>query len=259
MKILLHLAAYQCEEFIDKFLEPWIELKKEQDLSISIGHVCFKENFEQGFPIKSADRTYEILSKYYSNGIINNFQFFNEPLTEIEARDKIFSPFKDCVDFIWLAAPDEIYKLTEIKSAIEYIQNEPFIETFRIEFKNLTFTEKQYTKGFRPTRIFRNTNYKINKFRGDDEVNFIKNDQIIDYTLLPQKTIPIRIINPLHYTWLDNKRSKQKIKYQEKRWNPPNGAGCSFAWDEKENKLIWNQDYFKRTGQPIPELYTINE
>jgi hypothetical protein len=49
-------------------------------------------------------------------------------------------------------------------------------------------------------------------------------------------------------SWL-NSNSKQKIAYQTKRWGD---FGCSYKWNEEGNCLQFNEEYFKKTGQPLP-------
>ncbi len=56
----------------------------------------------------------------------------------------------------------------------------------------------------------------------------------------PVVTIPPSILNPKHYTWLNdtlsNKtRSRLKEKYQRDR-----GWQCSFSWDDSQGGLIFN-------------------
>lgn len=256
MKIGLHLAAYQCQEFVDKFFQPWIEYKNHGgDLEVSVGHVCFKENFENGATICSTDGTeLAILEKMPI--LEGKLQVLAQPMSEVEARNIILEPLRN-VDYVWIAAPDEIYTFDEIKRTVAYLDKESFIQTFHIEFKNLVFSEQQYVKGFCPTRIFKNTGPKVHRFFEDDEVNYVDECGVINsYRNLSVKRIPIHVCNPLHYTWLNNERSKQKVRYQERRWNPPKGYGCSFTWDDEQG-LVWNTDYFQRTGQPIPIVYNV--
>lgn len=258
MKIGLHIAAYQCADLIEKCLAPWLEYKFNNpgSLDISVGHVCFKENYEMGFPLNSQDSTEQIFNHLLQSNLIK-YQTIKDPATEIEARNIILNPIRHC-DYIWLTAPDEIYTLNEITKVVKYIENEPFVQTFKIEFKNLVFDDKHYVKGFCPTRIFQNISFKINTFIADDEVCFLNaGSSLGHWRLFSNKQIPTNICNPMHYTWINNERSKQKVQYQEKRWSPPNGFGCSFKID-KDGNLAWNEEYFKRTGQDIPTVYCLS-
>lgn len=259
-KIGLHFSAYESVEFIDKFLAPWLEFKKDKtnELIISAGHVCFKEFQEMGFPVESKDGTCEVLARKHKNGEIDFFSFTESPLTEAEARTEILKPLlEQNVGCLVISAPDEIFTVNQIKTIFEYIKKDPFLIWYRLEYKNLVFSEDQFIRGFNPPRIFfNNRGYKIVKFRADDEILYEKNGQIIDYLQLPNKQIPFHICAPLHYSWLDNQRSYNKIKYQSLRWNSPNGNGCSFKINEN-GKLDWNLDFYKRVSQAIPELFDV--
>lgn len=261
MRIGLHFSGYECSEFIDKFLDPWLNYKKnnrENELIISAGHVCFKEFQEMGFPVESKDGTCEMLAQKHKNGEIDYFSFTDAPLTEAEARTEILKPLLERdISCLVISAPDEIFDVNQITAALEYTKKDPFIQWYRLEYRNLVFSDKKYVKGFNPPRIFfNNRGYKIVNFRADDEILYEKDGQIIDYLQLPNKQIPFKICAPLHYSWLDNKRSYDKQKYQSIRWDPPKGNGCSFKINEN-GKLDWNLDFYKRIGQPVPEVYNL--
>lgn len=256
--ISLHFSAYQAAEYLDKFLSPWLQYKEKYgDLKISAGHVCFKEFQEMGFSVESPDGTHNLLKEKHKKGEIDYYSFIDKPLTEAEARTEILQPLlKDNVEFVWISAPDEIISLIEIEKAIEYTKKDKFIQWYRVEYKNLTFSETTYTRGFCPPRIyFNNRGYKIDRFFADDEILYKRNGQDINYLDLPSKQIPFQICSPLHHTWVNGQRSIQKVKYQEKRFNPPNGHGCSFKINK--DKLEWNPDYYKRINQSFPDIYTI--
>ncbi len=257
MKLGLHVVAYQCADYLDKFLQPWLEFKKKHDsLVISFGHAVFKEFHSLGYPIESKDGSHELLRDYAERRDIDFYQFVTTPVSEAEARTVVLQPIRTQCDYIIIGAPDEIYTLEEIEYLYKYIQREEFIQWFRIEFKNLTFNEQTYTTGFCPPRVFRNhDSLSLSHFRGDDEPVFVdKGGQYIDYLLTSSKKIPTNIVYPLHYTWLDNQRSRDKIAYQTMRWAPPKGYGCSFKIDEN-GKLAFNEEYYKLTKQTQPILH----
>ena len=70
------------------------------------------------------------------------------------------------------------------------------------------------------------------------------------------KLIPNIIIK--HLTWTDPKVCKAKIAYQNLRWSPPKGFGCSFKWNDEKNCLEFNEEYYKLTGQRKPTVYEEN-
>ena len=254
-----HFSAYESAEFLDGFLAPWLEYKQKHGLiKISAGHVCFKEFQEMGLPIKSPDNTHKLLEERYKKGDIDYYTFIDKPLTEAEARTEILKPLlEQNIDILWITAPDEIITLSQIEAALEYVKRDPYLIWYRMEMKNLTFSENTYIRGFCPPRIFlNNRGYKLDCFFADDEPIYKKDDRDINYLQLPNKQIPFNICAPLHYSWLDNERSYKKVRYQELRWNPPNGNGCSFKISDN-GKLDWNYESFRRARQSIPELHNI--
>lgn len=255
----LHFSAYDSVEYLERFLAPWLEFKQKHGLiKISAGHACFKEFQEMGFPIKSKDGTHELLEEKHRKGEIDYNIFIEQSMGEADARTEILQPLlRDDISLLWITAPDEIITLKQIEAALNYVKKDPYLIWYRFELKNLTFTEKTYIRGFCPPRIFTNNRgYKIVHFRGDDELIYEKDGQMIDYLQLPHKQIPFNICAPLHYTWLDDERSRGKVRYQEKRWNPPNGNGCSFKINQ-EGKLDWNYEAYKRVNQHTPELLSV--
>ena len=210
----LHVLAYNSTEYIDKFFDPWIEFKKNNELLISVGHVCFKEYQEFGYPVLSADGTHEKLRNYHEQGTIDYLDIIEEPLTEAEARTRVLKPLLDQnISCLLITAPDEEFVLTEIENLFKFVERNPFSDWFRINYRNLTFSEKTFTKGFSPPRVFRNNSkWQLSHFFADDEPLYIIDDQLVSYLNLVNQNIPVTIVNPLHYTWLDNERSKEKIK-----------------------------------------------
>lgn len=256
-KIGLHILAYNCVEYIDKFLYSWLKVKDELNISISVGHVVFKEFFELGYSIESPDKTHEKLQNLKDQGIIDYYTFFNEPKTEIQARTEILTPLneKTEIDILWLAAFDEIYQENEIRGALNFVKDSDFITWFRIEFKNLVFTENQYIKGFNPPRIFLNKNgLRAKEFFGDDEPVYSSENTggKLSYLNFTSQQVPIKLCNPLHYTWLDDERSRNKIKYQISRWGP---NGCSYC--TKNGKLDFNIENYKKSGKSLPEVFKL--
>lgn len=254
MKIGILGCGYACETYIDKVFAPWKELKND-NLIISCVSAQFKEYEDLNIHLDNK-ATENKLNQYLLDGTIHSLVVPNEAMDEATARNcalKYLLALK--CDYIWLLDfADEVYTTKEIIKTINYIEQEPFITWFRIEFKNLVFSEKTYVDGFRPPRIFkvRNpNNFILNSFYYDNDVVYYNSEVSNSYKDFSSLIIPKNICNPLHYTWLDNESSKNKIKYQEKRWGV---NGCSFKWD---NRLKWNEEYYKKTNQPIPTLLNV--
>ena len=248
-KIGLILAQNNEINFLSDCLSPWIEFRKTNPLLIVALDVCFDENGTGN----STDGSLELLTEYQKDGKIDYFQPLWAGLKEHDARNVGLKwLIKNGAETIWLLGADEIYSASEIESAVKFVNKDPFTSWFRIEFKNLVFDVTKYVRGFNPGRIFRvNSNkLKIKEMYFDDDFLYTDGINDIDYKNLSSKNVPIKICNPLHYTWLDDPRSKKKWEYQTKRWGK---NGCSFSY--VDDKLVFNKEFYKKNNQSLPEIY----
>ena len=270
-------CSYNSPEMVEMSLFPWVKARSRHNVKIAAVSGMFKENFELGMPDtdvvtgmnlgvyeaeKQIDFTY--LQNWYEEGEKIDFNNVKRVYqTEAEIRDKGLQHLLEAgVDYVILWDGDEITTADEIDRLLNYIQKDPLICWYRFYYKNLIFDDNTYVKDFCPPRVFRvnyNNAYRLNQFIYDNDVSYkgLITRDIINYQQLPSKTIPDTVLEPLHYTWNNYERSVSKIKYQEKRWNPPNGNGCSLRVNEQERKIEWNLDYFQRMGQSIPKTYKL--
>lgn len=262
MKIGLLVCAYGTPEYFNRVLEPWLEYKDLNLLKIAVVHGQFLEHHLNGYEDNDYE-TQKLIKEqsnldytYFQNDYdSNNIKIFQKE-ADIRNKGLQYLLSQEC-DLIWLLDLDEIYNIEEIKKTVDFVKLENLIPWFSIEFKNLVFSEKTYINGFKPPRIFRTNinSLKLNRFYWDNDIIYgvpLANYEV-DYKQLSNLTIPKKICNPLHFTWLNNELSKKKIEYQEKHFS--NGAGCSFKWGI--NGLEWNDTFFRKTGQTIPVLYTL--
>jgi GT2 family glycosyltransferase len=256
-KIGVIYCAYGTEKYIEPSLRPWLNRKKHHDILIAGVHGMFKEYKDMGFVdhdvetlslLKKADLDYLYIQNDYNNP---EGSAYYEQEHEVRNNGLKYLLANEC-DYIILLDSDEIWTELEIENMIEYVQKNPFIAWFGVEFKNLTFSEKTYTKGFCPPRIFKTSlnGKKLTSLYWDNDFDY----EGKSYKEFSNKRIPTHLANPLHFTWLNDQRSFNKIEYQTQHFQ--NGFGCSFAWDQ-EKGLIWNEAFFQRTRQPKPNLYTI--
>lgn len=270
MKIGIIFCSYGVPEYLEKSLNPWIELKKigqSQDIEVEIAAVSdiFKEYWDMN---TSKDLiTFPKLKQYLDNknidflyGVDHTLNENRSLLSEAEIRDKAcqYLLSKKC-DLIILWDGDEILDLLSLINTLDYVKNNPFYAWFSIHYKNLTFNNNTYTKGFCPPRIFRAkfNNYELKRCSWDNDFEYygtITRD-IIKQEQLPNRKVPDGILNPIHYTWINSTRSKNKVDYQESHF--AHGAGCSYKWDEKLG-LQFNEEYYKKTGQQKPTLYKLD-
>ena len=250
-KVGLILASWNDIKYLSGCLQNWITWRETNPLLIACLDCCFAENGEGN----STDRSIELLEEYKKNNKIDFFEVLPPGLKEHEARNVALKYLlRQGCDVIWLLGSDEIYSKKEIDSAVKFVEKEDFITWFRIEFKNLVFDEKHYIKGFNPGRMFRvNQNkLKIKEMYFDDDFLYTDGINNIDYKNLPHKQIPISLCNPLHYTWLDDERSRKKCEYQAKRWGKD---GCSFTY--QGDKLVFNTKFYKKNNIILPEIYNM--
>lgn len=260
MNIALIIANYNSSEFIQRAIYPWIEYNKNATHKIIIGVI---DGLFIGFDGKSPnsdDGGVELMDDYVKNGHIHSFIKSTTPLTEHDARNIALKNLTEnyTIDYVMISAFDEIFTVDQIENIVSYIIKNPFIYNFRLQYKNYTFSNKTYTLGFNPKRIWKlkpNITCIFDKFRWDDDGQY-KNENtgailLDDYCT--SKTIPNILIR--HETWLSNTRSKNKVEYQEKHFAPPTGAGCSFRWNDAQNILEFNDNYYKITNTQKPTLY----
>ena len=97
-----------------------------------------------------------------------------------------------------------------------------------------------------------NVDYKLGQCVNDNDFLYLSKNGFVQDKWLSYIIIDIKICNPLHYSWLNNDRSRKKVEYQKKRgWN------TSFNWNYNKNCLEFNEEYYKNKEKPI--LYKLNE
>ena len=251
MKIGLIASAYNCAEFLEECLEPWELLKEGSDheLYCSFIHNCFTENEELGLSLDSSDSTSEILEDKYNNGFLDYYNFSTKYLKEADARNVCLrNVLQDDVDYVWTLGLDEVYTLEEIKMILNFVKINPLVDWFKVNYKNYVFDGDAWVDGFCPPRIFKvNCHGGLKELYYDDD--FVYADGT-DYKKLSNLEIPASIAHVKHMTWLHT-NGKAKVEYQKLRWGD---TGCSYSWNYSENKLEFNQDFYDKIKQPLPNL-----
>lgn len=247
-KIGLICALHNEIDFIPRCLEPWIEYRKNNQLLISCLDVSFLENGGG----KSTDGSAELLEKYKEENKIDFYQQLGNGLKEHEARNVTLKwLLEHGVDTILSIGIDEMFKIDEITKIFDYVQKEQFVAVFKIHYKNYVGDEKHYVNGFTPNRIWR-VNYnkcQLKEFVWDDDQKYIteQGQEVMDRNL-PTKIIPG--IQIKHLSWLNGRRSKNKIIYQNAHFS----TGCGYKWNEQTQSVEINYEFFKKTGQIPPEI-----
>lgn len=251
MKLGVVISVYNGMDFLEECLRDWISLKT---LGIEIAIVdCLFERFNGKTP-NSNDGTVEFLEKYLKEKKIDFFQKLKPNLKENEARNIAIEYLlnKD-VTHVLTTAPDEIFKKTDIKYLIDFLQKDETNALFYLNYKNYIGNKKNYILGFCPKRIWtaQYYNFLFNGLRFDDDGMFYDthSKNIVSDNIFPSIVIPNLQIK--HYSWLDGETSKNKIEYQKSR-----GWVCSYKVDQN-NKVSFNEEFYRQNPNiQIPKIYT---
>lgn len=267
MKIGLIFCAYGIPEYVNESLNPWIKLKDKYDIKITACHGLFKEYHENGIEDNDFDTQNQLLflrsqnkidylyvQNHYGVDFATNIKKYE---TEAKIRDYCLQYLlKENVDYVILWDLDEFATEIQIENLFNYIgkTENKFYNWFSIEYKNLVFTENQYIEGFCPPRVFKTNTYnlRLNEIYWDNDLSYTDGKKTISYKELSSKKIPKSIINPNHKTWLSNNRSKEKVNYQLKHF-----GHCGYKWDETNNQLEFDQKFYQKINQKIPNILTI--
>lgn len=247
MRIGVLLSAYNSENFIDKCLEPWLNLRKELDVIIGCNSGMYKEYINFGFKPKNKGTLYKLIN-YDLDFLISTGP--NALLGENDSKNSILDRLKNLCDIVWIVDSDEFYSEIDIKNIVDYINQNPEFDWYSINFKNYTFTERTFMDGFCPPRIFRtDRNGGIDKFYFDNHILYNDGNAFENKS---NKSIPRNIAWIEHYSWLNKDTgSKEKIDYQNQRF----GGGCAFKWNEEIQSLEFIKEFYEKRNLEVPILH----
>lgn len=254
---ILYTCYSMDKEMIEKSLNPWIKYNIDNKEGHKVIISCCSCSFIR-FPLQNNLETLQVLQEYKDRGLINSIFSSGEPISECEARNMPLKRLLELkVELISLWDSDEEITNEEIERLFNFLEKEKNSDNFwyRVNYRNLTFSQDQYTTGFDPARIFW-ANKQLLYLRECFDDNYLYYSDgwgAIDCRKLKNINIPQDVLYPKHWSWLNNNRSKLKCLYQWSRWK-----NCSFKWNDLENKLEFNLDYYKQYSKEIPILYNIN-
>lgn len=262
IKIGLVAVGYQCDKYLRQVLAPWVSLKCgvwDEDLGVQVERpklnikICcttalFKEYNEMGHQYDN-ERTESILSDYKKSGAIDEFIVVKDPIVDHQSRNYCLDYFRQFdIDLFWqLDLLDEIYTQEDILSILGFVRENRLIEWYRINFKNYVGDTKHYIEGFNPPRIhWAKRHGGISRWHWDNNVTYNNGRRDTSY---PHLIVPPNIACVKHYSWCGSDQFlKNKINYQKKCLGT-----CSYLWDERKG-LVFNQEYYNKTRQLVPEL-----
>lgn len=259
-------VAYQSEDLLPASLTPWVEAKRAQ----LNGHqftICAVSVPFEGFPQEATlDNTRALLGAHAQDGTVDHVIVRDKPMKETEARGAALKWLVEKgVTATWQHDSDEIITTDQIARIVAFVEASPWMMSYRLSLRNAVFDEHTYlAEPFQPMRIHRTHGpggHVADGFWDDNNVRYTRpwtrdraDCEVTRDIQMASMVVPPSVAWLVHLSWLNNARSKSKAEYQQRRWGPPVGAGCSFAWDESRGGLVWNDAHFALTGQPLPEV-----
>jgi hypothetical protein len=251
-------------DYIEGSLTPWVSAKKDRFLDgvevvISAVSLPFAEYKGNNDPIDY--RSEDILNGALAIGDIDYLTTGPAYISEAEARTLALKPLIDAkCDVFAIWDGDEHPSIEQIENIIKFVNLNPWQTWFKLSYKNYVFDENTYlVDRFQPPRIFRVTSngYTLKDFYFDNDVRYEGfvagaggfENKVLSYKDLPNKVIPPAWSDIKHLSWLSNESSKRKVAYQMAHFGQ-----CSYKWDEVNDKLAFNEEYFAKLGLPIPEV-----
>jgi hypothetical protein len=261
MTIGVLACLFDCATNLESVLRAWFNVDlKANGVGFKIAAVSgmFKEYAELGYDERALDieTAGELLcsEKYPFDYlyIINSpycithksqLRFFSEAETRDFALRYLLS---EKVDIVWLLDGDEIYTTSQIESIVNYIRQNDSADWYSVNFKNYIFDGEVWIPGFHPPRLFWAKRHEgIEKFYSDNVILYCDGNKSVDLAgiIIPEETAHIK-----HLTWLHSS-GKKKYEYQMKHFGE-----CSYVWNYEENRLEFNEEYYKKYRLPLPIL-----
>ena len=245
-------CAYNCEDTVERAIEPYLE---DDRFITSVISIPFLEYIDQE---EKEDGTTSFLRDLFEKKKIDYFIDNPKYIRDHEARNLVVELLRrhDCSHYI-IADGDEHPTKEDLNKIIEFVENDEDSVWWSLSYKNFVFDDRTYLKEpFVPPRIFKTKKdeFILPSFYWDNCVSYYNaSGGQVNYLNLPNKNIPKDVAWIPHYTWPNNEIGKRKVFYQQKHHN---GAACSFSWNE-EKGLHFNEEWFRLNGQEIPEVIKV--
>lgn len=260
MKIGVIFALYNCEEYLDDCLAPWIKLRKSHNLILSATSGRFKPYADLGIP----DKNQETINKIAKKGLDFVASTSGDNLLDEDSSRNVCMNYlkpHNC-DLIWLVDGDEIYTEGQIKGIIDFTERNPNYEGFSIYLKNYAISYPYFIPPWSRPTLYRNRAYGgINRFYFDSFFEF--NDGIHGVKDIELLQIPKRISFVDHHSWTDREATRDKIRYQNVRYSTyfrdgifhevPEGLRCQY--EIINNGIYFNRAFHQGRSMEIPSLH----
>tara|TARA_B100000963_G_scaffold67137_2_gene55270 strand:+ start:54972 stop:55733 length:762 start_codon:yes stop_codon:yes gene_type:complete len=253
MKIGLLCNFYGFPQYTHKALRPWVNIPEVKQVAVS--SYKYSDYVKCGWDYDDIETPKQLLEDY--RGFVNYICIGSDGDDSFSRNVPLQHLLSHDLDYIWMLDQDEFYTEDQIKNVIEFVSNNQDFATYKINFKNFVFSEKEYIENFIAPRIF-SVNYEGKKtlsyFYYENDVAYNINNKIVDYKNLKICEIPKDKCFPDHFSWVGDKEFlKAKVKYQLKRYN----GICSYKWDHENDKLIFDDDHYTKFNLEKPEVKKI--
>ena len=253
MKIGLIYSAYDSERYLKESLESWLNLKNnsQHEIIIAASDGIWEKYQEIGLD-EIHDKSLDILLESNVDFLYKNRSPY--VISEEESRTTLlrFLNYHNC-DLLWMVDGDEVFTTQDILNIIEYIESNPQVECFRVNYKNFTIRNPLFLNDFVKATIYRgNIRGGLTKFIFDNDA--VYSDGAVPDTMNTH-LIPRSVVFPKHYTWLeDDDRIPKKIQHQEHKyiWSGQKGSRCQYRM--AGDKLKFNENFWNNRGLQFPIL-----
>jgi len=271
MNIGVLFTCYNCEDYVDSCITPWLNLREEYNFIIACNSGMFKDYLELGIPEKNEGTVKKLVSKNldyltvlsgknlidedYSRDI--SLDFLNGGSTGRGAK----------CDLLIIIDGDEIFTEKNIRDILDFVMKNPDHDGYKISFKNHTIKKGLFTYDYEHDRIFwMNRHGGIKRFYFDNRFEYADHfNGKSDYKYSNSLIIPKSVAYVDHYSWLsEDPRTKDKILYQNKRYSGmnyevPEGQRCGFEWDHIRDSVKFSPSFWSGRGLQVPILHEMTE
>jgi hypothetical protein len=243
-------CGYNTEDYVLESIEPFL---KRDNHVVSAVSVPFKEY--KGIDTLK-DHTTDLLRELVEQRRLKYLVDTPEYISEPEARNyALFYLTKYDLDYIWLVDSDEFYTERDIEEIEKYVESSDK-NLFKISLRNFVFDKDHYLEEpFCPPRIFKTkiNDYRLAQFIWDNDIAYGKDGEFVLHSEVEALTnIPEGVALIKHYSWLNDRIGKRKVEYQHRHF-----GACSYKWNYQTHSLEFDEEYYKKIGEPIPKVNSI--
>ncbi len=255
LRIGILMIGYNCVEHLKKVITPWLSVRSElpelvSDVKICFTYGIFEETAKLGFPQISPDGTMDVLKELKDRKILDHVFFTEGPQKENEMWNKNLLFLKSQgPDILIMLNADEIWTIEQIEKMLIFVNRNKLVDYFKVNFKNYCINYKTYVDDFIVPRIWRNKVHKgLKGSYKDDLMEWEDGKKDVQCSCL---TIPRALCFVKHYSWVGSEEYlKRKVAFSSLRYGL-----CSYSWDEQNNCLKLNDEYYSKLNIPKPILY----